>query len=123
MRLILPYLDIGLCKIHSSFLCFGSHTQHVLSTAITAVFRMLHPVCCYMPFCSAKLRHQLINKSMHVCSTLYDVFRNIMEDESEHVDVMTACRDYSIVEALAVRRQEEGQPDESAATMDRSQLT
>jgi len=31
------------------------------------------------------------------CRTLYDVFKNIREDEKEHVKTMTACRDYSIM--------------------------
>jgi Alternative oxidase. len=29
------------------------------------------------------------------CDTLYDVFRNINDDEAEHVKTMKACKDYS----------------------------
>ena len=36
--------------------------------------------------------------------TLYDVFRNIADDEKEHVKTMKACRDYSIVDDLAQRK-------------------
>ena len=60
------------------------------------------------------------------CSNLYDVFKNIMEDEDEHVKVMTACRDYSIIDALAERKQRDGDtsPEETPeANMDRTQLT
>lgn len=60
-----------------------------------------------------------------VCSNLYDVFKAIKEDEDEHVKVMTACRDYSIIEELAKRKLDEGRPAEASPgpTMDRTQLT
>lgn len=35
-----------------------------------------------------------------VCSTLYDVFVNIRDDEGEHVKTMTACGNKTIVESL-----------------------
>ena len=35
-----------------------------------------------------------------VCSTLYDVFVNVRDDEGEHVKTMTACADSTIVESL-----------------------
>ena len=38
-----------------------------------------------------------------LCRTLYDVFKNIADDEKEHVKTMTACRDYSIVSDLINR--------------------
>ena len=38
-----------------------------------------------------------------MCRTLYDVFKNIADDEKEHVKTMTACRDYSIVSDLINR--------------------
>ncbi|KAK9834268.1 hypothetical protein WJX81_001729 [Elliptochloris bilobata] len=38
------------------------------------------------------------------CNSLYDVFRNIADDEREHVKTMTACRDYSIVDDLARKK-------------------
>ena len=38
------------------------------------------------------------------CSTLYDVFHNIADDEREHVKTMKACRDYSIVSDIAQRK-------------------
>lgn len=44
-----------------------------------------------------------MTQTMH-CRNLYDVFRNIMDDEWEHVKTMKACRDYSIVDDLAARR-------------------
>jgi len=34
------------------------------------------------------------------CSTLYDVFVNVRDDEGEHVKTMTACADKTIVESL-----------------------
>ena len=37
-------------------------------------------------------------------SSLFDVFRNIADDEREHVKTMTACRDYSIVDDLARKK-------------------
>ena len=37
-------------------------------------------------------------------SNLFDVFRNIADDEREHVKTMTACRDYSIVDDLARKK-------------------
>ena len=46
----------------------------------------------------------------HACAccclirTLYDVFRNIADDEKEHVKTMKACRDYSIVDDLAKKK-------------------
>ena len=46
---------------------------------------------------------------MHACvycliRTLYDVFRNVADDEKEHVKTMKACRDYSIVDDLAKKK-------------------
>lgn len=55
---------------------------------------------------------------MH-CSTLYDVFQNIREDEAEHVRVMTACRDYSIVDALAAQKE----PDLAPGNLPRAGYT
>ncbi|CAD7699613.1 unnamed protein product [Ostreobium quekettii] len=39
------------------------------------------------------------------CSTLYDVFCNIRDDEMEHVNTMRACQDTSIASDLEQRRQ------------------
>mmetsp|Transcript_12798 Transcript_12798/g.24019 ORF Transcript_12798/g.24019 Transcript_12798/m.24019 type:complete len:445 (+) Transcript_12798:267-1601(+) len=36
------------------------------------------------------------------CDTLYDVFRNISDDEAEHVKTMKACKDYSKVGQVVV---------------------
>lgn len=36
------------------------------------------------------------------CDTLYDVFKNICEDEAEHVKTMAACQDYARVGKLVV---------------------
>jgi len=36
------------------------------------------------------------------CDTLYDVFKNISEDEGEHVRTMQACKDYAKVGAVVV---------------------
>ena len=36
------------------------------------------------------------------CDTLYDVFKNISEDEAEHVKTMRACMDYSLVGDIVV---------------------
>ena len=36
------------------------------------------------------------------CSSLYDVFKNIMEDEVEHVKTMIACQDYALVGNVVV---------------------
>ena len=59
------------------------------------------------------------------CSNLYDVFRNIMEDEEEHVKVMTACRDYSIINILSERKREndDAGAQEPKPTMDKTALT
>ncbi len=63
--------------------------------------------------------------------TLYDVFKNIMEDENEHVKTMTACRDYSIMADLVnkgkAKQDKDGStlPPEDAAkvnNMDRTRL-
>ena len=48
------------------------------------------------------------------CRNLYDVFKNIMEDENEHVKTMTACRDYSIMADLVNR--EKSQKDKGNTT-------
>lgn len=47
-----------------------------------------------------------LGKLLQLCtrSNLYDVFRNIADDEREHVKTMTACRDYSIVDDLARKK-------------------
>ena len=60
----------------------------------------------------------------HACSNLYDIFAAIRDDEMEHVSVMTACRDYSIIEALAERKASEGAQTtmQPVATMDKTQL-
>mmetsp|Transcript_29028 Transcript_29028/g.53116 ORF Transcript_29028/g.53116 Transcript_29028/m.53116 type:complete len:400 (-) Transcript_29028:293-1492(-) len=36
------------------------------------------------------------------CDTLYDVFKNIAEDEAEHVKTMQACKDYAAVGDIVV---------------------
>lgn len=36
------------------------------------------------------------------CDTLYDVFKNIRDDELEHVKTMAACQDYARVGKLVV---------------------
>ena len=36
------------------------------------------------------------------CDTLYDVFKNISEDEAEHVKTMVACQDYARLGKLVV---------------------
>ena len=36
------------------------------------------------------------------CDTLYDVFKNISEDEAEHVKTMKACMDYSVLGNIVV---------------------
>lgn len=36
------------------------------------------------------------------CDTLFDVFKNICEDEAEHVKTMAACQDYARVGKLVV---------------------
>eukprot|EP00567_Pseudictyota_dubia_P015498 CAMPEP_0197446926 /NCGR_PEP_ID=MMETSP1175-20131217/11727_1 /TAXON_ID=1003142 /ORGANISM="Triceratium dubium, Strain CCMP147" /LENGTH=406 /DNA_ID=CAMNT_0042978103 /DNA_START=140 /DNA_END=1360 /DNA_ORIENTATION=+ len=36
------------------------------------------------------------------CDSLYDVFKNISEDEAEHVKTMRACMDYSLVGKIVV---------------------
>lgn len=36
------------------------------------------------------------------CDTLYDVFRNICDDEAEHVKTMVACQDYARLGKLIV---------------------
>ena len=46
---------------------------------------------------------QVCLKKPAPCRNLYDVFKNIMEDENEHVKTMTACRDYSIMADLVNR--------------------
>lgn len=38
---------------------------------------------------------------MCCCSTLYDVFVNIRDDEGEHVKTMEACANYTIVDQMA----------------------
>ena len=35
------------------------------------------------------------------CSTLYDVFVNVRDDEGEHVKTMEACANYTIVDQLS----------------------
>eukprot|EP00877_Chromochloris_zofingiensis_P007896 jgi/Chrzof1/335/Cz01g12010.t1 len=40
------------------------------------------------------------------CRSLYDVFANIRDDESEHVKTMHACQDITIAKDLAVRRRQ-----------------
>lgn len=39
------------------------------------------------------------------CSSLYDVFINIRDDEGEHVKTMAACQDMTIMADLEVRRE------------------
>ena len=69
-----------------------------------------------------------------LCSNLYDVFKNIRQDEEEHVKTMTACRDYSIVGDLVNKADAKGgggggakvapPPDQaSIMTMDRTNLS
>ncbi|KAK9804979.1 hypothetical protein WJX73_006746 [Symbiochloris irregularis] len=50
----------------------------------------------------------LVNPRRPSCNNLYEVFRNIRDDEQEHVDVMTACRDSTMADSLADRKQAEG---------------
>ena len=59
------------------------------------------------------------------CSNLFEVFRNIRDDEQEHVDVMTACRDTTIADALASRKKVDGAQGTFLgphASMDKGQL-
>lgn len=62
---------------------------------------------------------------------MYDVFRNIMEDEKEHVKTMTACRDYSIMADLVNKGKSQKEKSDSTAppsdeasigNMDKTQL-
>lgn len=36
------------------------------------------------------------------CDNLYDVFKNICDEEAEHVKIMIACQDYAKVRKLVV---------------------
>lgn len=36
------------------------------------------------------------------CDSLYDVFRNIRDDEKEHVSTMKACQEYSLDDSKPV---------------------
>ena len=45
------------------------------------------------------------------CATLYDVFKNIAEDEGEHVKTMQACMDYSLVGDIVGKNFRMDQPE------------